>query len=304
MNASCHLCQQNGLQVCRLGKTPTETYEMLQTVYGDEALSRSSVLEWFKRFRDGREDLQDGPNSGRPSNSRNADTIANVREMVTRGSRLTLRMMSDELNVNKGRFIKSSMKIYGRGRSAQSSSHSLTDEQKHLRFTSCRDFIQTCQDNPSFLDCIVAGDESWVFQYDPEMKCQSMQWTSKSSPRPRSFLFKRPRSKLCWSHFLTKGVIHNGFVPEGQTVNSEVIGRLLKRISRVIPQFRLEGSWFLLHDNAPSHFALVVKIFLAKRCCGDKLPTLFSWSRTSGCFSLSYGESCPQRKEDLGYWRH
>jgi hypothetical protein len=62
--------------------------------------------------------------------------------------------------------------------------------------------------------------------------------------------------------------IHEEFVPEGQTVNSafyvEVIGRLLKRISRVRPQFRVEGSWFLLHDNALSHSALVVKIFLAK----------------------------------------
>jgi hypothetical protein len=40
----------------KLGKTPIETYKMLQTVYGDEALSRGS--QWFKRFEDGREDLQ------------------------------------------------------------------------------------------------------------------------------------------------------------------------------------------------------------------------------------------------------
>jgi hypothetical protein len=32
----------------------------------------------------------------------------------------------------------------------------------------------------------------------------------------------------------------------------------------VRPQFRAEGSWFFLHDNAPSHSALVVKTFLAK----------------------------------------
>jgi hypothetical protein len=69
--------------------------------------------------------------------------------------------------------------------------------------------------------------------------------------------------------FDKQGVIHKDFVPEGQkTVNSafcvQVIGRLLKRISRVGPQFRAEGSWFLLQDNAPSHSALVVKTFLAK----------------------------------------
>jgi hypothetical protein len=58
------------------------------------------------------------------------------------------------------------------------------------------------------------------------------------------------------------------FVPEGHTVNTaiyaEVIGRLLKRISRVRPQFRAEDSWFLLHDNVSSHSALVMKTFLAK----------------------------------------
>jgi hypothetical protein len=32
-------------------------------------------------------------------------------------------MMADELNIHKGLFIKSFMKICGRGRSAQSSSH-------------------------------------------------------------------------------------------------------------------------------------------------------------------------------------
>jgi hypothetical protein len=48
--------QRMNIKFCvKLGKTPTETYEMLQTVYSDGALSRSSVFEWFKRFEDGRE---------------------------------------------------------------------------------------------------------------------------------------------------------------------------------------------------------------------------------------------------------
>jgi hypothetical protein len=34
-------------------KRQQKLYEMLQTVSGDEALSRSSVFEWFKRFKDG-----------------------------------------------------------------------------------------------------------------------------------------------------------------------------------------------------------------------------------------------------------
>jgi hypothetical protein len=32
----------------KVGKTPTEEYEMLQTACDDETLSRSSRFEWFK----------------------------------------------------------------------------------------------------------------------------------------------------------------------------------------------------------------------------------------------------------------
>jgi hypothetical protein len=37
----------------KLSKTSTETYEMLEIVYGDEALNRSSVFAWFKELMNG-----------------------------------------------------------------------------------------------------------------------------------------------------------------------------------------------------------------------------------------------------------
>jgi hypothetical protein len=77
-----------------LCETPTETYEMLPIIYGDETISRSSVFEWFevfKRFKDRNKDFQNYPRRGRRSASRNADIIANVREMVTRDRRWALR---------------------------------------------------------------------------------------------------------------------------------------------------------------------------------------------------------------------
>jgi transposase len=67
----------------KLGKTQTEIYEMMKTVYGDKALSHISVSEWVKRCKDRREDLQDDPRSERPSTARNSDTVANVLEMLT-----------------------------------------------------------------------------------------------------------------------------------------------------------------------------------------------------------------------------
>jgi hypothetical protein len=105
----------------------------------------------FERFKDGREDFQYDPRRGRPSTSRNADTIANVREMMTRDRRLTLRMVADELNKETIRQI-----LHGDLRKrkicAKFVPHRLTGGQKQRRLTSCQDSTHTCQDNPSFLD--------------------------------------------------------------------------------------------------------------------------------------------------------
>jgi hypothetical protein len=46
------------------------------------------------------------PKCGRPATSRNADTIANVHEMGTRDSRLTLGIISDELNINNDTILQ------------------------------------------------------------------------------------------------------------------------------------------------------------------------------------------------------
>jgi hypothetical protein len=57
--------------------------------------SRTKVFEWFKRCKQRREDRQDDQRSGRPSPSRNADTVADVREMLTQGRRCAARMITD-----------------------------------------------------------------------------------------------------------------------------------------------------------------------------------------------------------------
>ena len=66
-----------------------------------------------------------------------------------------------------------------------------------------------------------------------------------------------------------QGEIHEEFVPEGETINAvyykDVMERLLNRIRGVRPSMCESGDWFLLHDNAPSHNATIVKQFLAQR---------------------------------------
>lgn len=45
--------QRVNIKFCvKLAKMSKETYKMLQTDCGNEALNRGSVLEWFKQFKD------------------------------------------------------------------------------------------------------------------------------------------------------------------------------------------------------------------------------------------------------------
>jgi hypothetical protein len=35
----------------KLGKTASETHEMLKTAFGDDAMGRTQTFEWFSRFK-------------------------------------------------------------------------------------------------------------------------------------------------------------------------------------------------------------------------------------------------------------
>jgi hypothetical protein len=75
--------------------------------------------------------------------------------------------------------------------------------------------------------------------------------------------------KLLTAFFYAKGIIYHEFVPEKQAVNDkfykEVIKKLITRVHRVSPEFRENGSWYPLRNNAPAHSSGVVSEFLANR---------------------------------------
>ncbi|GBN72506.1 Putative uncharacterized protein FLJ37770 [Araneus ventricosus] len=93
--------QSVNLKFCfKLGKTATETHEVLVKVYGVDAVSKKCVLELFKRFRDGKEDVKDEQSSGRPPTSTTPDKIERVRRMLANDRRLSLRMIAEELKIS------------------------------------------------------------------------------------------------------------------------------------------------------------------------------------------------------------
>jgi len=59
-------CEQRAcIKFCfKLGKTATESYEMLKTAFGEQAMGRSQTFQWFSRFKAGRTWIDDDERSG------------------------------------------------------------------------------------------------------------------------------------------------------------------------------------------------------------------------------------------------
>ncbi|XP_046683674.1 protein GVQW3-like [Homalodisca vitripennis] len=74
---------------------------MITEAYKEHALSRAQVFWWFNEFKNGRESVEDMERSGRPSTSRVDETVAKVKELLDSNRRLSLKMIADEVSVNK-----------------------------------------------------------------------------------------------------------------------------------------------------------------------------------------------------------
>ena len=49
----------------------------------------------------------------------------------------------------------------------------LTDEQKENRVSTSHKLLDRVRCDPDFLEQVITGDETWVFEYDPETNRQS-----------------------------------------------------------------------------------------------------------------------------------
>ena len=64
-------CESTEQRICikfcfEIGKTTTKTYQLMQQAYGEDAVGRTQVFDWFRRFKEGRTSVESDPRSGRP----------------------------------------------------------------------------------------------------------------------------------------------------------------------------------------------------------------------------------------------
>lgn len=263
--------QRTCVKFCvKIGKTCTETVDLLRQAFGEQALSQAAVYRWFTRFQAGQESVEDDSRSGRPLCSTTNEKIEQCRQIILKDRRVTVREIAQEVGISYGSaesILKDVLLVSRLG--SKFIPKELNCQQKDTRREVAAQNLQAFADDPGLLQRIITGDESWIYGFDAETSAQSSEWRFKNEPRPTRVKRGPSRIKVLLIVFFDiQGVVYHEFLPEGRTVNKEyyreVLSRLREAVRRNRPELWTNQSWVLHHDNAPAHTSLLVSEYLAK----------------------------------------
>ena len=106
--------QQICIKFClQIGKTSSETIQMMQKVFGNEIMSETRIKEWYNRFKGGRTSVDSDSRSGRPSTTKTLDNIERVRLAIEGDRRLPVRELENDLGIPKSTVWEILNKILG-----------------------------------------------------------------------------------------------------------------------------------------------------------------------------------------------
>jgi hypothetical protein len=90
-----NLLQRINIQFCvKISKSASETLALLTVAYGEYTVKKSSVLEWQRLFKEGREDVKDDPRSGQPETQMTDANVDRVRTLVRSDRRVCVTVNS------------------------------------------------------------------------------------------------------------------------------------------------------------------------------------------------------------------
>lgn len=251
------------------GKSAKEIHHALQEVCGGTALAYNSVYRWIASFASGRVSIKDEHRSGAPVSATDAYHVQKVKEIIDSDRRMTCEDIAAEVDISVHSVHTILRQRLGmRKISARWVPHNLSEEQKHNRVQISKQLLQRYEtEGDKFISRIVAIDETWIRSYEPELKRQSMQWHTPSSPRPAKFRRKQGNIKmLIIMAYDCEGILATHRIPEGSTINKECYKDFLQNHLRVSIRKKrpklLESGPLVLHDNASCHKAGVVTSLL------------------------------------------
>lgn len=250
------------------GQKGDEIHKELRSVLGESAFSRKTVFQWIADFKGGRTSIKDEPRSGHPSTAVTQGMIEKAGKLARENRKITVQDLSDDLGISIGStYTILHDHLHMRKLMSQWVPHVLTENHLKKRVeTSAIHLARARREGPRFFDRIVAGDETWVTSFEPELKRQSAVWRGNSFGTGEVRLPQQAKPagfKVMHIIFFDyQGILLDHAVPRGTMVNAEYYKKVLSDHLR--PAIRkkrrelLEAGPIVLHDNARPHVARVV----------------------------------------------
>ncbi|UYV70322.1 hypothetical protein LAZ67_7002518 [Cordylochernes scorpioides] len=183
----------------------TDTFEMLNKAFLNNAPKRTTVFEWHSRFKAGRISIEDDPRQGRPTFQRTDENVQKITDLIKENPRTTLLELEQDTGISKttiGRIVTEDLRL--KKTPAKFIPRFLTNEQKLCRLATCEDMLEMTRTDPEWKDKIITGDETWVYGYDPETKRQSAERRGQDIAPNDFFLFPKLKAVLKGRHFDTR----------------------------------------------------------------------------------------------------
>jgi len=163
------------------GKTPTEIHSSLMELCGVETVDRSTISRWAHRFREGRLSIEKDPKSGRPRTSTDDQSVERVLQIVEEDCRMTCEEVAHCAGISRASaYHILTKRLHKRRIAAWWVPHELSEEQKCRHVEIAQQLLHRFREEGNeFLQKVVAIDETWIRNFEPELKSQSSEWRGK-----------------------------------------------------------------------------------------------------------------------------
>ncbi|CAO4381978.1 unnamed protein product [Caenorhabditis nigoni] len=209
------------------------------------------VYEWFARFKNGDESLDDHEHGSRPQ------TVDNdlLKQTIESDPRQTVRELAQQFGCSHGTIANHLHAIGKTNRCGKWTPHELTDANKSTRVATAGILLSRAK-RSGFLDSIVTGDEKWI-RYDNTTK--KREWLSVGEhpkPTPKPDLHGKKVMLCVWWN--SEGVVYFEILDSCQTVTADLYRHQLDHVDEALRRKGVDTTTTkLLHDNARPHVAKI-----------------------------------------------
>ena len=171
-----------------LGRTGAQATRNICEAYGTNAITTTTVLFWFNRFRNNDYSLEDKPRSGRPTTI----NLDELKQLFETDPTLTTVNVASKLGCAQSTVYYNLKKLEYVSKLSRWVPHALSPSQMKKRKEACESLL-SWKRSSTWLDKIITGDQKWVLYINDVRKRQWRPRDKAAIPTAKAALHSKKR---------------------------------------------------------------------------------------------------------------